>query len=104
MAGNGIVLTNCTKLLAPHSLQLRKQQYISPFVAARVSLRCKRGKSGLNCSELCQCDDCQNDKKGEFVKVLDQDIEEGYEYCTVSMKNTALKTFTMKLFTITIYI
>ena len=65
-----------------------------------VSLRCKRDKSGLNCNELRQCDDCQNDKKDEFVKVADQDIEEDYEYCTVTMKNTALKTFTMELFTI----
>ena len=49
---------------------------------------------------MCQCGDCQNDKKDEFVKVADQDIEEDYEYCTVTMKNTALKTFTMELFTI----
>ena len=43
-------------------------------------------------------------KKDKFVKVADQDTEEGYEYCTVNMKNTALKTFTMNLFTITLYI
>ena len=62
-----------------------------------VSLRCKSAKSDLDCSELCQCDGCQNDKKDEFFKVEDQDIEVGYEYWIVTMKNTALKTLTMKL-------
>ena len=62
-----------------------------------LSLRCKRAKSDLSYTELCQCDDCQNDKKDEFVKVADQHIKEGYEYYTVTMKNTALKKFTMKL-------
>ena len=42
-------------------------------------------------------DDCQNDEKDEFVKSVDQDIEEGFEYWTGTMKNTAFKTFTMKL-------
>ena len=45
-----------------------------------VSLRCECCKCGLNCSELCQCDDCQNYEKDEFAKVADQDIEECYEY------------------------
>ena len=49
-------------------------------------------------------DDCQNDEKDEFVKSVDQDIEEGFEYWTGTMKNKAFKTFTMKLFTITKYI
>ena len=34
-------------------------------------------------------------RKNEFVKIADQDIEDGYDYCTVAMKNKALKTFTM---------
>ena len=49
-------------------------------------------------------DDCQNDEKDEFVKSVDQDIEEGFEYWPGTMKNTAFKTFTVKLFTITKYI
>ena len=48
--------------------------------------------------------DCQNDEKDEFFKAVDQGIEEGFEYWTVTMKNTAFKTFTMKLFTINKYI
>ena len=43
-------------------------------------------------------------KKDKFVKVAHQDIEDGYEYCTVNMKNTALKTFTMKRLQIGIYL
>ena len=37
---------------------------------------------------MCRYDDCQNDEKDEFVEVADQDIEEGHEYGTVTMKNT----------------
>ena len=45
-----------------------------------VSLRCKCRKSGLNCCELYRSDDCQNDEEDKFVKVVDQDSEEDYEY------------------------
>ena len=78
MSRNWVVLTNCTNLL-PHTLQLQKQ-YISSFKTSYVSCRCKCHKSGLNCSALCRCDDCQNDEKDEFAKVADQDTEEAYEY------------------------
>ena len=67
-------------------------------------VRCKCYKVDLNCSEVYSYYDCQNDEKDEFVKAVDQGIEEGFEYWTVTMKNTAFKTFTMKLFTITKYI
>ena len=43
-------------------------------------LRCKCRKSGLNFSEICQCHDCQNDKKDEFVKPTDHAIDENNEY------------------------
>ena len=43
-------------------------------------------------------------QKDEFLKVLDQDIEEGSEYWTVTMKYKALKTLKMKIFNIIKYI
>ena len=36
-------------------------------------------------------------KETNLLKVSDEHIKEGYEYYTATMKNTALKKFTMKL-------
>ena len=36
-------------------------------------------------------------KKTNLLKVSDEHIKEGYEYYTATMKNTALRKFTMKL-------
>ena len=33
-------------------------------------------------------DDCQNDEEDKFVKVVDQDSEEDYEYWTLTVNNT----------------
>ena len=76
MAGNGIVLIHCTKLLPPHSPALEKIIHLTVCncKTSCVFLRCKCRKSGLNCSELCRFDDCHNDDKDEFVKAVDQDM------------------------------
>ena len=51
-----------------------------------------------------QCDGYQNNEKDKFVKAVDKDIEEGFNYWTVAMNNTALKTLTMEVFTVIKYI
>ena len=45
-----------------------------------ISLSCKCRKTGLNCCELYRCDGGQNNEKDKFVKAVDKDIEEGFDY------------------------
>ena len=45
-----------------------------------ISLSCKCRKTGLNCCELYRCDGCQNNGKDKFVKAVDKEIEEGFDY------------------------
>ena len=45
-----------------------------------ITNRCKCRKSGLKCSEMCQCQDCENDEDEDIIDISEYEIDEDDDF------------------------